>query len=88
MMGRNIDMIKMFGNFDVICPYCNHRIRASSTFLEDVDIDGSDFNPENGVWCVDMFCYENGCEKEFPLKLQITAKQVHSSASKARNENG
>lgn len=81
-MGRNIDMIKMFGDFDVTCPHCNHTVKASSTILEDIDVDGSDFNPENGVWVVDMWCYGE-CDRGFPLKLQITAKQVQSSEGKA-----
>ena len=74
-MGRNIDMIKMFGDFDVTCPHCSYTVKASSTILEDIDVDGSDFNPENGVWQVDMWCYGK-CDKEFPLRLEITAKQV------------
>ena len=80
-MGRNIDMIKMFGDFDVTCPYCNHTVKASSTILEDIDVDGSNFNPENGVWVVDTWCYGN-CDKGFTLRLEITAKQVRTSCQK------
>ena len=81
-MGRNIDMIKMFGDFDVTCPHCNHTMKASSTDLEDIDVDGSDFNPENGVWVVEHGCYNEKCEKGFTLRLQITAKQVRGSETK------
>jgi len=47
--------------------------------LDDIDVDGSNFNPENGVWVVDHWCYNDECDKGFTLRLQITAKQVQES---------
>ena len=79
MMGRNIDMIKMFGDFDITCPHCNQTVKASSTDLDDIDVDGSNFNPENGVWVVEHWCYNDECDKGFTLRLQIIAKQVQES---------
>ena len=83
MMGRNIDMVKMFGDFDVTCPHCGYVVRASETDLTDTDVDGSDFNPEPGVWVDTMYCYGK-CEKEFVLKLKITAEQVRTSLGKVK----
>lgn len=73
-MGYNIDMVKMFGDFNVTCPICGYKTPASSTHLTDIDVDGSDFNPESGVWQIGMVCYAR-CGNEFILKLKITAKQ-------------
>ena len=73
-MGRNIDMVRMFGDFTVTCPHCGHVHKSSKTYLKDIDVDGSNFNPENGVWCVKFYCYK--CEKDFPLRLEIEATQV------------
>ena len=80
-MGRNIDMIKMFGNFKITCPHCGNVVMASETYLDDIDVDDSDFNPENGIWQVAMWCYGK-CDQKFPLRLKITAEQEidHSSA--------
>ena len=78
-MGHNIDMIRMFGDFDITCPHCNNIKKASSTILDDIDVDGSDFNPVNGIWQVEMWCCK--CDKCFPLKLIITAKQLRRCPS-------
>ena len=77
-MGHNIDMIKMFGDFKITCPHCGHIHKASETYLDDVDVDGTKYNPESGVWHVDMWCY--GCDAEFPLKLKITVTQIYDSS--------
>jgi DNA-directed RNA polymerase subunit RPC12/RpoP len=73
-MGRNIDMIRMLGEFDVTCPHCGFSGSAVSYCLEDIDVDGKDFNPEDGVWQTTLWC--NKCEEEFLFKLKVTAKQI------------
>lgn len=73
-MGHNIDMIRMFGDFDITCPHCGYVVKASSTCLDDIDVDGSNFNPENGIWVVDDWCGK--CDGAFSLRLKITAEQV------------
>ncbi len=76
-MGYNIDLVKILGDFDVTCPHCNLTLPASSTHLTDIDVEGSDFNPQNGVWEIEMRCYL-GCDNEYSLKITITEKQVQS----------
>lgn len=74
-MGRNINMIKMFGDFTITCPQCGYKEKASETILDDVDVDGTDFNPANGVWVIKRWSCSK-CEYEYDLTIQVKAKQV------------
>jgi len=73
-VGRNIDMTYMFGDFSVTCPSCNHTESAESYGLDDVDVDGSEFNPKPGIWEIKNWC--NKCEVEFIMRLKITVEQT------------
>lgn len=74
-MGKNIDMIRMFGNFNVTCDHCNHTDTATSYCLDDIDVDdGTDVNPENGLWKLRLVC--NKCKRKFDFKLKIFTMQL------------
>ena len=78
-MGHNIDVVKILGDFDVTCPHCNLTLTASATHLTDIDVEGTKFNPQNGVWEIEMWCYL-GCDKGYSLRITIIEKHVQSSA--------
>lgn len=77
-MGYNIDLVKLLGDFDVTCPHCNLTLKASDTHLADIDVEGTNYNPENGVWDIEMWCYL-GCDKGYQLRITVTEKQVQTS---------
>ena len=77
-MGYNINLVKILGDFNVTCPHCNLTLKASDTHLTDIDVEGTNFNPENGVWNIEMRCYL-GCDKDYSLRITVIEKHVQSS---------
>jgi len=73
-MGHNINMVKMFGDFLITCPHCGHVKVASNTELVDIDIDGNDCNPSDGIWRVSTGCYM--CNETITLRLKVKVEQI------------
>jgi len=69
-MGNNINLIQMFGPFDIECPYCGHVAPAEKFGLEEKDVDCTDYNPRPGTWAITAYDYW-GCKKEFDIVLHV-----------------